>query len=485
MVFFRVTLADNQHTSDRAMIIYLVKHSSLASKNVTPRMARNALGTISNASAQKIAALQRGDSFPHRADIAYTQSQAAMMASFGVPVSTAHISQTPSWEEQVDNSARGAVSDTILDGRLWNQFTSSTGCDPSTDASCKWVVPYYFADDADTTTRLSVTTAMGHIESKTCLKFQFLVNPTSSMYKNNKKLRIVTQTNLCMSYVGASYTNQDLFLSATTSANCGTDSAAVEHELLHSIGLYHENQRADAETILSFANFNDNIDPTLSQADINADYGFIPADNHLTFGSPYDLDSIMQLPSNKNGITLNGVVQDVFTKLDGSSVTNTAAELTDEDAWQINNLYGCDAFLRENMLECSSNNSHVLLADPATICDEVNENAGCPNGDNSDEANCDDCSQNLNGAENCASNAYCKVTADGDFDDCSCDIEDKDGGPVSGYMTGDGFTTASGGEGCSDVDECTDIQSCNVGTVEAPINLECKNLFPGKFDLRC
>ena len=406
------------------------------------------------------------------------------MASFGVPVSTAHISQTPSWEEQVDNSARGAISDTVLDGRLWNQFTSSTGCEPSKDASCKWLVPYYYDDDADTATRLSITTAMGHIEAKTCLKFQFLVNPGSSMYKNNKKLRIVTQTNLCMSYVGASYTNQDIFLSATTSANCGNDSAAVEHELLHAVGLYHENQRADAGDILNFANFNDNIDPTLSQADINADYGLIPADKHLTFGSAYDLDSIMQLPSVKNAQT--GL--HLFTLSDGSAVPNNAAELTDEDAWQINSLYGCDAYLQQNMLECDDD-SHIIVADPSTICDQVNGNAGCPGSDTADESSCDDCSRGVNGAENCASNAHCKVDAvdTSAFDTCSCDILEDDGAgnpvPNSNYMTGDGFTSASGGDGCSDVNECTDVQSCNVGTPAAPINLQCKNLFPGKNQL--
>ena len=445
------------------------------SKGLGPLAARSTLGNLSYSSAQAIATAQAGDSFPHRADIAYTQSQAAMMASFGVPVSTAHIAQTPSWEEQLESGERGALSDTVLDGRLWNQFTSTTGCEPATDASCKWLVPYYFDDEPGTTVRAAITSAMADIEAKTCLRFQFLVNPSASTYVNNKKLRIVTSTNLCSSFVGASYVNQDLFLSATAANDCGVNSAAVEHELLHSIGMFHENQRADAETNLIFTMAN--VDATMSQADINADYGIIPAANHLTFNSQYDFASIMQLPSNKNG---EGGA-DVFVKASDNNpilVADISTTLTDEDAWQINNLYGCTAYLTENFLECAQTATagdeiHIKV-DPTKLCDGVNDSV-CPadsNGaaDDSDEANCDDCSR---GNHSCVAEATCGHTANV-HDSCSCDVT-LSGGTDSTYMTGDGYNSASGGSGCTDTDECIDVVKCSDGTTR----LECVNIKPG------
>merc|ERR1711892_636442 len=446
-------------------------------KGPGPLAVRSTLGHLSYSSAQAIAAAQVGDSFPHRADIAYTQSQAAMMASFGVPVSTAHIAQTPSWEEQLETGERGALSDTVLDGRLWNQFTSTAGCEPATDASCKWLIPYYFDDEPGTAVRAAATTAMADIEAKTCLRFQFLVNPAASTYVNNKKLRIVTSTNLCSSFVGASYVNQDLFLSATTANDCGVNSAAVEHELLHSIGMFHENQRADAETHLTFTMAN--VDLTMSQADINADYGIIPAENHLTFNSNYDFASIMQLPSAKNGE--NGA--NAFVKTSDSLpivVADIATTLTDEDAWQINSLYGCTAYLTENFLECSQTatvgDELHFKVDPTLLCDGNNDPI-CPddsggNADNSDEANCDDCSR---GNHSCVAEATCGhdvITLD--HDSCSCDVT-LSTGTVSTYMTGDGYNTVSGGSGCTDNNECVDVQSCNDGTNR----LECRNVFPG------
>ena len=451
-----------------------------------PLAARSTLGNLSYASAQAIAAAQAGSGFPHRRDIAYSQSQAAMMASFGVPVSTAHIAQTPSWQEQIDNeSARGAVSDTVLNGRLWNQFTSTSGCEPATDASCNWLVPYYFDDEPGTTVRAAITTAMADIESKTCLQFQFLVNPASSTYQNNKKLRVVTSTNLCSSFIGASYVNQDLFLSAAAANDCGVNSLAVEHELLHSIGLFHENQRADAESFLTF-DFN-NLDPTMTEADKNADYGIIPAENHLTYGSTYDFGSLMQIPSTH--LAQDGT--NIFIKTsDSSVVTTTATGISDEDAWQINNLYGCSAYLASNFVACAGDpavdgdESHIFVTDNTLICNSANDvcpqytpSGGTATDDASDEASCDDCSK---GNHDCVAEAACSVTGLV-FNSCSCEVTLDSGSTSTDYMTGDGFNSAAGGSGCTDVDECIDIQSCKEPGQTTGPNLECTNLFPGSF----
>ena len=84
------------------------------------RSVASAVGSLSTASANKLAQMQVGTSFPHANDILFTQSQAAEFASMGVPVASHHISNAPAWKEQVDTNARG-VSNGIMNGRLWQQ----------------------------------------------------------------------------------------------------------------------------------------------------------------------------------------------------------------------------------------------------------------------------------------------------------------------------------------------------------------------------
>ena len=84
---------------------------------------------------------------------------------------------------------------------------------------------------------------MANIERKTCLKFQYLTNPGHSSYANKKKLKVVTNANLCASYVGSHYINQEIYLSQEPEDLCGVDDTTVEHVILHGIGLFHENQR--------------------------------------------------------------------------------------------------------------------------------------------------------------------------------------------------------------------------------------------------
>ena len=156
--------------------------------------------------------MQVGTSFPHANDILFTQSQAAEFASMGVPVASHHISNAPAWKEQVDSNARG-VSNGIMNGRLWQQHVNPANCDVKTDPNCRYMVPYFYADGTTTAVRANIETAMAAIEAKTCLQFQYLSNPRSFTYVNKKKLRVVTNLNLCSSYVGANLIEQDIYLS--------------------------------------------------------------------------------------------------------------------------------------------------------------------------------------------------------------------------------------------------------------------------------
>ena len=222
-----------------------------------------------------------------------------MFASLGMAVPAHQISSAPAWKEQLETNgnARG-LANTVLDGRLWTQHPYPSNCDFETNSQCKYLVPFYYAAGTTTQARERISAAMANIESKTCLRFQFLSNPGHSTYLNKKKLRVVTTTNLCASYVGANYQEQEIYLSQNPADNCGLNATAVEHEILHAIGLYHENQRPDVEKFLSY-NWA-NIRQDMTQQQINTDYGVIPEAQFLDFDSSFDFNSIMLIGSTDN-----------------------------------------------------------------------------------------------------------------------------------------------------------------------------------------
>ena len=286
-------------------------------------------------------------------DILYTQSQAQMFASLGMAVPAHQISSAPAWKEQLETNgnARG-LANTVLDGRLWTQHPYPANCDFETNSQCKYLVPFYYAAGTTTQARERISAAMANIESKTCLRFQFLSNPGHSTYLNKKKLRVVTTTNLCASYVGANYQEQEIYLSQNPADNCGLNATAVEHEILHAIGLYHENQRPDVEKYLEY-NWA-NIRQDMTQQQINTDYGVIPETQFLDFDSHFDFNSIMLIGSTDNARPC--------MDSDGSicEATVTAGAIT-----MCSNTCGETAFIKS----CDLGGAHATHPEGRNVCD--------------------------------------------------------------------------------------------------------------------
>ena len=136
------------------------------------------------------------------------------------------------------------VNDLVqLWNQLWNQHSNVSNCDFDSNLACKWLIPYYYAEASNTQVRTHISSAIANIERKSCLKFQYLTNPGHPSYSKKKKLKVVTNANICASYVGSHYINQEIYLSQEPEDLCGVDDTTVEHVILHGIGLFHENQR--------------------------------------------------------------------------------------------------------------------------------------------------------------------------------------------------------------------------------------------------
>jgi hypothetical protein len=477
-----------------------------------------AVGSLDTSSANKLASLQAGSKFPHPSDILFTQSQAAEFASMGVPVASHHISNAPAWKEQVETNARG-VATGIMNGRLWQQHVNPLNCDVATDENCRYLIPFYYADGTTTQVRAKIETAMEAIEAKTCLQFQYLSNPRSFTYVNKKKLRVVTNLNLCSSYVGANLIEQDIYLSHHESMDCGLNARAVEHEILHAVGLYHENQRYDWDQYISY-NW-DNLKQTMTELQINTDYGVIPEEMMSDFGSAYQVSSIMHLLSVTNSIDTDGdgacvdstdcVLMDISSTtptdctstpcvIDADSIGETAAQntllgykqgsLTDEDAWQINNMYGCTAFLDKYMFTCSGDGTHTMSHTSVGVdarCDSTGDNVAiCTAAEEEDSSATGPCGAcgSVNPSNNCADNATCTHDGSGNAE-CSCTAAFADYDHTTGAWTANGsissgftdisngYSLISGGSGCQDKNECVDSQTCYNAATDT--RLQCVN----------
>lgn len=104
----------------------------------------------------------------------------------------------------------------------------------------KWpngVVPYRFDEEYIERDKAAVLHAMDIFRKRTCIKF-ILKRDIHSQYITFKKSR-----NGCGTLVGYQTEPSDIYLSE----NCLKVSAAIQHELLHTLGLWHEQSRPDRD----------------------------------------------------------------------------------------------------------------------------------------------------------------------------------------------------------------------------------------------
>ncbi|KAF4517885.1 hypothetical protein B566_EDAN001839, partial [Ephemera danica] len=115
----------------------------------------------------------------------------------------------------------------------------------------KGIIPYVITGRFTTTQINMIKSAMNTIQQKTCIKFR---TKTSSDYNY---VRIENAATGCWSFLGRrGGGNQTLNLQAPA---CVTSVGTAIHELLHTIGFYHEHSRMDRDSYVTI-NYN-NIEP--------------------------------------------------------------------------------------------------------------------------------------------------------------------------------------------------------------------------------
>merc|ERR1711865_1284832 len=166
---------------------------------------------------------------------------------------------------------------------------------------CLWgdaSVPYYVNGDSDLA--LIVDLSARELETRSNARFTRILRPTGSYIE-------VVNSSQCggVSNLGKSYNGGSQKLEAPTAGNCGSTDTAVSvtvHEMMHALGLFHEQTRPDRDDYIT-VNF-DNI----QQGTRNFNYEKRGQQKVDALKLPYDYQSIILYGSdtfgNGNGPTM-------------------------------------------------------------------------------------------------------------------------------------------------------------------------------------
>jgi len=216
------------------------------------------------------------------------------------------------------------------------------------------VVPYEFDSTVSADVRGKITSALDTL-NKALVNCVVLREKTAADTGNYVKVK--GENKGCYSYVGMlNWGAQDLNLGN----GCHSDST-IQHEFIHSLGLYHVQSREDRDKYVEI--MWDNIKP-------GKEHNFKKHTGTLTFDVPYDPLSIMHyeyyaFAKDYSKPTIVSKVSDVPTNKLGS-----AEQLRDSDIKMIRNAYGCDMQYTTPAPICKNKN-------PDDLCNEYQGWGAC------------------------------------------------------------------------------------------------------------
>ncbi|KAE9550065.1 hypothetical protein FO519_006729 [Halicephalobus sp. NKZ332] len=250
-----------------------------------------------------------------------------------------------------------------IDSRILNHLGTTVMLNALKNKQLAWkdgIIPYEM-DDAFTQGEVRlIERAFNSYKRRTCIRFKERVDETDYLY--------ITKGFGCYSQVGRTGGKQELSLGR----GCLFHEIIV-HELMHSLGFWHEHSRIDRDEHIKIRW--ENILPGMkSQFDI------ISGALQDTQGENYDYRSIMHYDS--TAFSRNGQ-NTIETMIDGfTNVIGTATDLSDMDVIKINKLYKCfkknekattrsskksTAKPQEREIEVESKRTKSTTPDPETI----------------------------------------------------------------------------------------------------------------------
>ncbi|XP_052863332.1 astacin-like [Anopheles cruzii] len=160
------------------------------------------------------------------------------------------------------------------------------GISLSVGPTSRWpnaVVPYVITGSFTAAQQAVIMAAIAQYTANTCVRF--VARTTESLY-----VSITNTATGCWSYVGRSLSNSENIVNLQT-PDC-VDVGTAAHELMHSIGFYHEHTRPDRDSYVS-------IDRSALATEYQTatfytdNFGIMSASQVVLYGRPYDYGSVM------------------------------------------------------------------------------------------------------------------------------------------------------------------------------------------------
>jgi len=191
---------------------------------------------------------------------------------------------------------------------IWNMYKQGS----------QFIIPYYISDSIESIGKREIDKAIDEIQSKSCLKFLLRTDQDKyiKFYKGDG----------CYSPVGFVQNHQKISLHSS----CWKKSTVV-HEILHSLGFWHEQSRPDRDDYVDIK-FR-NIPPTLHNQ-----FSKRTTDEVDYYGTKYDYKSIMHYGG--FAFSIDGSAT-ITNKQTGEAIVKQKLGLSETDALQLNRLYGC------------------------------------------------------------------------------------------------------------------------------------------------
>uniref|UniRef100_A0A0K0G4I8 Metalloendopeptidase n=1 Tax=Strongyloides venezuelensis TaxID=75913 RepID=A0A0K0G4I8_STRVS len=187
-------------------------------------------------------------------------------------------------------------------------------------------IPYIISSQYSVSERAVLAKAIQEYHTRTCIRF---VPKTSA----DTDYLYIGKIDGCFSDVGRAGGRQELSLDN----GCLQYDTAI-HELMHSVGFYHEHERWDRDNYISI--LWNNID-----REAYDQFGKVDLTESSYYGQPYDYRSIMHYDSmafSKNGF------ETLVAKTAGMTpIMGSALDFSSRDLYKINKMYKCSEFFKE------------------------------------------------------------------------------------------------------------------------------------------